>query len=528
MACKEEGGKGKPILSLPDDAKKLLSCMLSMTVKCCARCMLGMVKVRDPLIYALSQEEIASSIADSLDEEGRDRCMAETSALACRKGDCCVCMGLLQSDQGEISSQVKEALTTAGYDVDSPCTFMLSLSAPSSIFIRQYLYYYKALEGSGGALGVSCEQKWIELKEVYRLTYGRRIQQVLSWTIDQSSTDSCAGRVKVTMEYRHEESAGMKEVLLEGKSVKRTMRERRERGQRKGNLVEIENIIAVHNVLHGMTPAALLSKFSWPPAAISKEPELTVKVERESVYIGGCYCKYSRKVSQSPWNEAHGELQDSVQTLILKEIAPLYQPEETKFMGSGREDVDVRMLGEGRPFFIEFVNCKRLPIFPHSLDPSPQGRPVDFNFEKIQELVNLSTDLVQVSNLRPVGRDYVDSIKSSGETKRKTYRALVWTSAPLPPSKLDVLNQMQELAVFQNTPIRVLHRRSLAERKRTVYRMSAERVNDRFFLLDLETEAGTYIKEFVHGDLGRTRPSVGGLLCCEADILQLDVVGVEL
>ena len=300
MACKEEGGKEKRIISLPDDAKKLLSCMLSMTVKCCARCMLGMVKVRDPLIYALSQEEIASSIADSLDEEGRERCMAETSALACRKGDCCVCLGLLQTDQGEISSQVQEALRTAGYDVDNPCTFMLSLSAPSSIFIRQYLYYYKALEGSGSSLGASCEQKWIELKEVYRLTYGRRIQQVLSWTIDQSSTDSCAGRVKVTMEYKHEESAGMKEALLEGKSVKRTMRERRERGQRKGNLVEIENIIAVHNVLHGMTPAALLSKFSWPPAAISKEPDLTVKVERESVYIGGCYCKYSRKVIPPP------------------------------------------------------------------------------------------------------------------------------------------------------------------------------------------------------------------------------------
>lgn len=35
--------------------------------------------------------------------------------------------------------------------------------------------------------------------------------------------------------------------------------------------------------------------------------------------------------------------------------------------------------------------------------------------------------------------------------------------------------------------------------------------------------AGTYIKEFVHGDLGRTVPSIGSLLDSEADILQLDV-----
>ena len=40
--------------------------------------------------------------------------------------------------------------------------------------------------------------------------------------------------------------------------------------------------------------------------------------------------------------------------------------------------------------------------------------------------------------------------------------------------------------------------------------------------------AGTYIKEFVHGDLGRTIPNVGQLLETEADILQLDVTNVYL
>ena len=52
---------------------------------------------------------------------------------------------------------------------------------------------------------------------------------------------------------------------------------------------------------------------------------------------------------------------------------------------------------------------------------------------------------------------------------------------------------------------------------------------------NLVTSAGTYVKEFVHGDLGRTRPSVGELLGAggggggggsarvSADILSLDV-----
>ena len=45
--------------------------------------------------------------------------------------------------------------------------------------------------------------------------------------------------------------------------------------------------------------------------------------------------------------------------------------------------------------------------------------------------------------------------------------------------------------------------------------------------LDLVTQAGTYVKEFCHGDFGRTVPSVGSLLGCSADILQLDVLDLQ-
>ena len=38
------------------------------------------------------------------------------------------------------------------------------------------------------------------------------------------------------------------------------------------------------------------------------------------------------------------------------------------------------------------------------------------------------------------------------------------------------------------------------------------------------SSAGTYIKEFVHGDLERTKPNVGSILGSEVDILQLDVM----
>ena len=44
--------------------------------------------------------------------------------------------------------------------------------------------------------------------------------------------------------------------------------------------------------------------------------------------------------------------------------------------------------------------------------------------------------------------------------------------------------------------------------------------------LHVIASAGTYIKELVHGDLGRTTPSIGEILNTEADILQLDVANV--
>ena len=47
-------------------------------------------------------------------------------------------------------------------------------------------------------------------------------------------------------------------------------------------------------------------------------------------------------------------------------------------------------------------------------------------------------------------------------------------------------------------------------------------------VLELTTQAGTYIKEFVHSDGGRTTPSLGSLLGCTAEILQLDVTDVDM
>jgi hypothetical protein len=72
----------------------------------------------------------------------------------------------------------------------------------------------------------------------------------------------------------------------------------------------------------------------------------------------------------------------------------------------------------------------------------------------------------------------------------------------------------------------VISRRSLAIRQRLIYCAKADSLSDDkcTFRLALETEAGTYVKEFVHGDFGRTRPSLSSVIGdCETDIIELDV-----
>ena len=80
------------------------------------------------------------------------------------------------------------------------------------------------------------------------------------------------------------------------------------------------------------------------------------------------------------------------------------------------------------------------------------------------------------------------------------------------------------LNIKQITPIRVLHQRSLKEREKQIISLKEiEKINEHFIVIEIIASAGTYIKEFINGDLGRTYPNLGSLLNCECDILQLDV-----
>ncbi len=69
------------------------------------------------------------------------------------------------------------------------------------------------------------------------------------------------------------------------------------------------------------------------------------------------------------------------------------------------------------------------------------------------------------------------------------------------------------------TPIWVLHRRSPLTREKIIYKIGLEKINNSIYVCYLSTSAGTYIKEFVHSDLGRTEPSLSSLVGQRLDII---------
>ncbi|XP_028765156.1 putative tRNA pseudouridine synthase Pus10 isoform X2 [Neltuma alba] len=244
----------------------------------------------------------------------------------------------------------------------------------------------------------------------------------------------------------------------------------------------------------------------------------TVCCYRAPIYFGGRYLKYSRNVSQTRWiidDERMGEA--SVEEIIGGNILQKCHGDSYKFHAAGREDIDVRMLGPGRPFLVEVQNARLVPS--------------DLLVKNIEKLINnLENKLVSVKNLKLVGSHGWNLMREGEAEKQKQYAALVWISRPLNDEDLQSVSSLKDLKILQRTPIRVLHRRSPLEREKIIHWMTIETVagSSQYFLLHLCTQAGTYIKEFVHGDLGRTQPSIGSILGCRAEILQLDVTNVKM
>ena len=248
--------------------------------------------------------------------------------------------------------------------------------------------------------------------------------------------------------------------------------------------------------------------------------ELTMHVL--SLYVYGRYCKLERGIPQTKWPcrqcrgrgcEACGfsgkQYPDSVEEIIAGPLIQLADSKSACLHGAGREDIDARMLGRGRPFVLELL--------------VPKCRSVDLS--DTHELVNVHAGgRVKISPLQLVHRSAVPWVKELRATKK--YRAFVEFGEPIASDQLRQALDSLQGEIAQQTPHRVSHRRADRVRLRTLHEVSGQLIDETHAVVEFHGDGGLYIKELVSSDEGRTNPSLAGRLKVTAVVTDLDVLEV--
>ncbi len=247
-----------------------------------------------------------------------------------------------------------------------------------------------------------------------------------------------------------------------------------------------------------------------------------VYVKSNPLYLYGRYRKYA-EMPQSKWpcrycggrgcekcDYTGRQWRESVEYYMADVLLGVTMGKETKLHAAGREDIDARMLGSGRPFVIEVVE--------------PRIRYDDWEWVR-EEINKHGAGKMEVLCLKPSDRKTARALKSSAFPK--TYRAFVECEKPVSKEDLGRLKELEGRTIFQRTPRRVTHRRADLLRKKKVIYITGEWQDEHHIILYITTESGLYIKELVSGDDGRTKPSVSEILGVPCRVTQLDVMEIH-
>jgi tRNA pseudouridine(54/55) synthase len=357
---------------------------------------------------------------------------------------------------------------------------------------------------------------------------------------------------------------------------------------------------------------------------------LTVELDIRAHYLYGRYLKLERGIPQTRWpcrackgrgcercDQTGLQYKKSVQDLIGNPLLGIFQSNEHAFHGMGREDIDVRCMGRGRPFVIEMKEPKirsvdvveamktineaaggsieitglrdsnRSEVVRVKDTPAEKSYTIRFRLLPLSEaefaVLTAPVDLTHIDVQERGGKGKKQSSKRKRRGDRKndhtkplptvidvpegpdeaTLKAMkkpelvamanelkltqsgtkadlierILAAGPPAPIYLDLpendailqtIAQLSGVKLAQRTPERVAHRRADLIRRRTVFETSKpviETMEDgvREIEFTLRCESGTYVKETVHGDGGRTQPSLSSLIKAKCDVLWLDV-----
>jgi tRNA pseudouridine synthase 10 len=247
-----------------------------------------------------------------------------------------------------------------------------------------------------------------------------------------------------------------------------------------------------------------------------------IEITVQPLYLKGRYRKLDRTLPQTKWpcRRCQGRgcehcqgtgktYPTSVEELIAAPAIAVTQAEGSRFHGMGREDIDARMLGRGRPFVLELLRPRV-----RTLDLSQLGAAMQRSGAERVEVVDLAfatgPEVVRIKEAAP----------------EKSYRVGVLGTVEVEKVKA-ALSLATARAIAQRTPTRVAHRRADRVRPRRIVAATVVAGEEGRFTLDIRTEAGTYVKEWVEGDGGRTDPSLAQLVGVPLRVEYLDVLEIH-
>jgi len=249
-----------------------------------------------------------------------------------------------------------------------------------------------------------------------------------------------------------------------------------------------------------------------------------VSLQIKSLFIYGRYNKNIRGIPQTRWFcricrgkgcrkcDYTGKMYEtSVEELVAEKTLEVTKGSGESFHGCGREDIDALMLGKGRPFVLEIKDPKI-----RNLDLTKLGRKINIH----------GKGKIKVANLRFSDMNEIARLKAANF--RKTYRIVLIGEKIINKEKLKKVAQaLQDKTISQFTPSRVARRRANMIRERKIHSCNVGSVDGSMATLTIEAESGTYIKELISGDDGRTRPSISEMIGVPCKVSELDVIEIK-
>ncbi|XVE56237.1 hypothetical protein DITRI_Ditri03aG0222200 [Diplodiscus trichospermus] len=350
------------VRSLPCHVVKDLLC-----IGVCSRCVLRLFGIEEH-IYCHSS--FAQSILSSVLEE------VTSFKPELEFHFCSCCLGILQftycddketmvkkENANDMALTIAELVKQEGHQIDG---FSLEVSVPPRILENEssLLSYMKNKYELEPWFQERLLSKCVSVKDVLKFAITKPLETLLD-------AKSSASSFRIRLTYTHKSTSK--------NSVEKNRECKRQKTGTENGLHNVSDELVVadkdsfdystieKNAVTGRSSSGLRDQecsenVGFPIEKVSEPCHLVYLCYRTHFYLCGRYLKYSRNVSQTRWiidEERMGEA--SVEEIIGSNILPICQGDNCKFHAAGREDIDVRMLGSGRPFLLEIQNARQVP-----------------------------------------------------------------------------------------------------------------------------------------------------------------------